>query len=101
MDNADDLLESCQDLSVSQGVPQIRNDVKDVIDRWSKVNQFYLERRRQVSEAEQVVRKYRTVLLPVDNELARLERRLKDCEFEGIEVEVGKKKLECAKVQSV
>ena len=101
MDSADDLLESCQDLSVSQGAPQIRNEVKDVIDRWSKVNQFYLERRRQVSEAEQVVRKYRSFLLPVDNELTRLERRLKDCEFEGIEVEVGKKKLECAKVQSV
>jgi len=98
VDSSDDLLESCQDFSVTEGVPQIQSDVKEMIDRWSKVNQFYLERRRQVSDAEHVVKKFRSLLLPVENELSRVERRLEECEFEGVNVEVGKKKLEIVKV---
>lgn len=99
MDSSDDLLESCEDLSVTEGVPQIQDDVKDMIDRWSKVNQFYLERRGQVSEAAQIVKKYRSLLLPVENELGRVERRMEECEYEGINIEVGKKKLDTLKVQ--
>lgn len=99
VDNSDDLLESCQDMSVTEGVPQIQNDVKDMIERWSKVNQFYLERRRQVSDAAQVVKKYRSLLLPVENELGRVERRLEECEYEGINIENGKKTLDNVKVQ--
>ena len=99
MDSSDDLLESCQDLSVNEGAPLIQSDVKDMIDRWSKVNQFYLERRRQVSDAEHVVKKYRSLLLPNENELNRVERRLEECEFEGVNAEVGKKKLESVKVK--
>lgn len=70
-----------------------------MIDRWSKVNQFYLERRGQVSEAAQIVKKYRSLLLPVENELGRVERRMEECEYEGINIEVGKKKLDTLKVQ--
>ena len=99
VDNSDHLLESCQHMSVSEGVPQTQSDVTDMIDRWSKVNQFYLERKRQVSEAKHAVKKYRSFLLPVEKELNRLERRLQECVFEGIDVEVGKKKLEGVKVQ--
>lgn len=99
VESSDDLLESCQDMSVSEGVSQVQSDVKDMIDRWSKVNQFYLERRKQVSEAEKVVKKYRSLLLPVENELNRVDRRLEDCEFEGINVDVGKKKLDSVKVK--
>lgn len=99
VDSSDDLLESCQELAVSESVRQIQSDVKGMIDRWSKVNQFYLERRRQVSDAEHVVKKYRSLLLPVENELNRVERRLEECEFEGVNAEVGKKKLESVKVQ--
>ena len=99
VDSSDDLLESCQDLSVNEGVPQIQNDVKEMIERWSKVNQFYLERRSHVSEAAQVVKKYRSLLLPVENELGRLERRLEECEYEGINIEVGRKTVDNVKVQ--
>lgn len=99
VDSSDDLLESCEDLSVTEGVSQIRDDVKDMIDRWSKVNQFYLERRGQVSEAAQLVKKYRSSLLPVENELSRVERRIGECDYEGINMDVGKKKLDTVKVQ--
>ena len=99
VDSSDDLLESCEDLSITEGVPQIQDDVKDMIDRWRKVNQFYLERRGQVSEAAQIVKKYRSLLLPVENELGRVERRMEGCEYEGINIEVGKKKLDTLKVQ--
>lgn len=70
-----------------------------MIDRWSKVNQFYRDRREQVLEAAQVVKKYRSLVLPVENELGRVERRMEECEFEGISIEVGKKKLDTLKVQ--
>ena len=86
-------------MSVTDGVPQVQADVKDMIDRWSKVNKFYLERRRQLSNAEHLVKKYRSSLLTVENELTRVERRLQDCEFEGVNVDVGKKKLENVKVK--
>lgn len=99
VDSSDDLLESCEDLSVTEGVPQIQDDVKDMIDRWSKVNQFYLDRRGQVSEAALIVKKYRSLLLPVENELGRVERRMEEFEYEGINIEVGKKKLDTLKVQ--
>lgn len=99
VDSSDDLLESCEDLSVTEGVPQIQDDVKDMIDRWSKVNQFYLDRRGQVSEAALIVKKYRSLLLPVENELGRVERRMEECAYEGINIEVGKKKLDTLKVQ--
>lgn len=99
VDSTNDLLERCKDMSVTEGVPEIQADVKDIIDRWSEVNQFYLERRRQVSGGEHVVKKYRSLLLPVENEPSRLERRLGECEFEGVDVDVGKKKLETVRVK--
>ena len=100
MDSSDDLLESCEDLSVTEGVMQIKDDVKEMIDRWSQVNQFYQERRRQVAEASQVAKKYRGLLLPVENELKRVARKMEDCDYEGVNIDVGKKKLATVKVQN-
>ena len=100
VDSSDDLLESCEDLSVTEGVMQIKDDVKEMIDRWSQVNQFYQERRRQVAEASQVAKKYRGLLLPVENELKRVARKMEDCEYEGVNIDVGKKKLATVKVQN-
>ena len=70
-----------------------------MIDRWSRVNDFYRRRREQVFDATRLMKKYRSSLLPLENELKRAERNLEGCKYEGINLEDGNKKLENVKVQ--
>ena len=98
MQCAGQLTDACDDMGVTDGVEDVQDDVRAIVDRWNKINRFYNDRRAQVVEAEKLVKKYRSLIMPLENALKRSERKLDDFEYEGIELPEGKKLLETLKV---
>ncbi|EDO28219.1 predicted protein, partial [Nematostella vectensis] len=97
VDSADDLTEACHLNGVTEGVPKIEEDVQFMVERWNKINKFYKNRRQQVELADEKVKKYRGLLLPLDTRVKKAEKSLEESEYEGIDVEAGKKELDTMK----
>jgi hypothetical protein len=85
-------------VGVTEGVPEVQAEIKDTVERWTKINEFYCERREQVGEAETKVKKYRNLLLPLENSVKRVEKSIEEPLYEGIDVEEGRNELQNAKV---
>lgn len=98
VDSSEELTEACGAVSITDGVDKVKDDTKNMVDKWSKINQFYQERRKQVAEARLAVKKYRGLLLPLESEVKRAEKTLERCECQGIDVEKGKKDLQAIQV---
>ena len=98
MQCAGQLTDTCDDTAVTDGVEDVQDDVRDLVDRWNKINRFYSDRRTQVLEAEKAVKKYRSLIMPLENSVKRAEKKLDDFEYEGIELAEGQKLLETLKV---
>ena len=101
VDNADDLVEACDCVGVTEGVPEVKAEIQDVVDRWTSINDFYRQRRDQVSEADNKVKKYRSVLLPLENSVKKAEKTLEEPHHEGIDVCDGVKELKVSKVRDI
>lgn len=97
--SSDNLIGTCDSVGVTDGVPEVQAEVQHVVDRWSMINEFYCERREQVSEAENKVKKYRNLLLPLENSVKKAEKSLEEPLYEGIDLEEGRKELQKAKVR--
>ena len=98
MQSAGQLTDACDDMAVTDGVEDIQDEVRGLVDRWNKINRFYTDRREQVLEAEKAVKKYRSLIMPLENSVKRVEKKLDDFEYEGIELAEGVKLLDTLKV---
>lgn len=98
VDNSNELLNSCDSASVTNGVPEIKAETEDAVQRWTALNDFYRNRKDQVSEADNKVKKYRTLVVPLENSYKKAAKSLEESHHEGIDVEESKKMLQAMKV---
>ena len=96
---ADDVLEACDSVGVTEGVPELQAETQDLVVRWTTLNEFYRNRRDQVNEADSKVKNYRNLLLPLESSIKKAEKSIEDPHFEGIDVGEGKNKLQNMKVK--
>lgn len=100
VDSSNDLLESCSSVNVTDGVPEIKAETQDVVERWSAVNALFRERRDQVAEADTKAKKYRSILLPLENSVKKARKSLEESNYEGIDIADGEKELNAVKVNT-
>ena len=93
-------MQTCDELSVTDGVNELKDDLKDMVDRWRQINKFYQDRVGQVAEAKKNVKKYRGLLFPLENEVKKAEMTLESFDHRGIDVERGKKDLQALEVRT-
>lgn len=101
VDNSNDLVESCRSVNVTEGVQDIKDETDDIFKRWTALNEFYRQRKDQVAEAETKNKKYRSVLLSLENSVQKAEKSLEESCYEGIDVADGEKELEAVKVDLI